>query len=101
MTAEAVELHRYDNHRIAVSTAADGDRYYSLERWVLCGCPHCAGHWNFIAGSSTPPHDLLLRDAAAGVDWQWMGRESLTDHSERNASRDEAAQSPPTAEAIR
>ena len=100
MTAEAVELRRYDDHRIAVSTDADGDRYYSLERWVLCACPHCAGHWDFIAGSSTPPHDLLLRDAAAGVDWQWQRREPLTDQKERNADRGEAAQSPPPPEGV-
>ena len=70
MTATAVEQRRHDNHRITVVATQRGD-YYQLERWVLCRCPHCAGHWDFVAGSDTPPHDLLLQDIAAGDAWRW------------------------------
>ena len=63
--------HRDGDHRITTTATAAGDVYYNLERFTVCGCVHCDGHWDFVAGSSTPPHAALLADIAAGDDWQW------------------------------
>ena len=68
-----VEHSRLNNHRITVTRTVRG-YYYNLERWVVCGCPHCNGHWKFVAGSDTPPHHLLLRDVDMGGNWQWSRR---------------------------
>ena len=69
----SVEHSRLNNHRITVARTTQG-YYYNLERWIVCGCPHCGGHWKFVAGSDTPPHHLLLRDVDMGGNWQWSRR---------------------------